>query len=163
MKTGDAAGGPASAHSTMGPRLKTPQNGHVSIVRTIVLHSSCSGGRNNVGGVLVAGNLSDADIPDLEFRPHRFAALCTSGTLQRSGLRTRLAWFRVLTFVRAFSHSTVSFPFPARVSALVELKASKSAEGGDVGLHHTSCRQKLWQSSANSVNLRHYLAINVNL
>ena len=51
-----------------------------------------------------------------------------------------------------------AFSFPARVSALLEPKASKrtggrSAEGGDVGQHHTSCRQKLWRSSANSVQL----------
>ena len=36
-----------------------------------------------------------------------------------------------------------AFSFPARVSALVEPEASKSAEGGDVVLHHTSCRQNL--------------------
>ena len=56
----------------------------------------------------------------------------------------------------------------ARVSALVEPKASKRAfgrlaEGGDVGQHHTSCRQNLWQSQANFVNLRHSLAICVHL
>ena len=72
-----------------------------------------------------------------------------------------------------FRDGTVSFSFPARVSALVEPKASKkaggrTAEGGDVGQHHTSCRQKLWHSltifvhlcpsSANSV---HSTAISV--
>jgi len=53
---------------------------------------------------------------------------------------------------------TSAFPFPARVSALVEPKASKKAggrlaEGGDVGQHHTSCRQKLWQSLTIFVHL----------
>jgi hypothetical protein len=52
-----------------------------------------------------------------------------------------------------------AFSFPARVSALVEPKASKkaggrTAEGGDVGQHHTSCRQKLWHSPTIFVRLR---------
>jgi len=50
----------------------------------------------------------------------------------------------------------LSFPFPARVSALVEPKASKRAggrlaEGGDVGPHRTSCRQNLCPSLTISV------------
>jgi hypothetical protein len=54
---------------------------------------------------------------------------------------------------------TSAFSFPARVSALVEPKASKkaggrTAEGGDVGQHHTSCRQKLWHSPTIFVILR---------
>jgi hypothetical protein len=53
---------------------------------------------------------------------------------------------------------TSASSFPARVSALVEPKASKKAggrlaEGGDVGQHHTSCRQKLWQSLTICVHL----------
>jgi hypothetical protein len=52
-----------------------------------------------------------------------------------------------------------AFSFPARISALVEPKASKKAggrmaEGGDVGPHHTSCRQKLWHSPTIFVTLR---------
>ena len=40
--------------------------------------------------------------------------------------------------------------------ASVELKASKSRPlaAGDVGLHHTSCRQKLWHSPTIFVHLR---------
>src|SRR5271166_6193147 len=57
-----------------------------------------------------------------------------------------------------FRAGTVSSSFPARVSALVEPKASKkaggrTAEGGDVGQRHTSCRQKLWPSLTIFVHL----------
>jgi hypothetical protein len=61
-----------------------------------------------------------------------------------------------------------AFSFPARVSALVEPKASKkpeagTAEGGDVCRHHTSCRQKLWHSLTIFVHLRRTPSISGDL
>ena len=53
--------------------------------------------------------------------------------------------------------------FPARVSAPIEPQASKGRPlaAGDVGQHHTSCRQNLWHSLTIFGELRHSLAISV--